>query len=107
MEDLSQNELHEFWSIMDLSRLPYIGPVTCYHLARNIGLSSCVKPDLHLKRLVNSLFGNDDEKFVQQIIQKLADQLQKTPGEVDFSLWVWLSHEGCQKEGCCGILRLR
>jgi hypothetical protein len=34
-----------------LKELPYIGPVTCYHLARNIGLLDCVKPDLHLIRL--------------------------------------------------------
>jgi endonuclease III len=34
-----------------LSELPYIGKVTCYHLARNIGLLDFVKPDLHLTRL--------------------------------------------------------
>jgi hypothetical protein len=34
-----------------LQELPYIGPITCYHLARNIGLLDCVKPDLHLIRL--------------------------------------------------------
>jgi hypothetical protein len=33
-----------------LQMLPWIGPVSCYHLARNIGLD-CVKPDLHLVRL--------------------------------------------------------
>jgi hypothetical protein len=34
-----------------LQRLPYVGKVTCFHLARNIGLLECVKPDLHLVRL--------------------------------------------------------
>src|SRR5512135_63372 len=34
-----------------LKDLPYVGPVTCFHLARNIGLLDCVKPDLHLIRL--------------------------------------------------------
>lgn len=40
---LSQPEL--------LQKLPYIGKITCYHLARNIGLLEFVKPDLHLVRL--------------------------------------------------------
>lgn len=34
-----------------LVKLPYIGKVTCFHLARNIGLLECVKPDLHLIRM--------------------------------------------------------
>jgi hypothetical protein len=34
-----------------LKELPYIGKVTCFHLARNIGLLDSVKPDLHLVRL--------------------------------------------------------
>lgn len=34
-----------------LQGLPYVGPVTCFHLARNIGLLECVKPDLHLVRM--------------------------------------------------------
>lgn len=42
-EDLSSPE--------KLRRLPYVGPVTCFHLARNIGLLECVKPDLHLVRM--------------------------------------------------------
>jgi hypothetical protein len=48
----------------DLMKLPFIGKTTCQHLARNIGLQSCVKPDLHLKRLILKLFGNDKEEFV-------------------------------------------
>jgi len=34
-----------------LRRLPYVGPVTCFHLARNLGMLECVKPDLHLVRM--------------------------------------------------------
>ena len=36
-----------------LQDLPFIGPVTRYHLARNIGLLECVKPDLHLVRMAD------------------------------------------------------
>ncbi len=34
-----------------LGKLPYIGKVTCYHLARNIGILNVIKPDLHLVRM--------------------------------------------------------
>lgn len=34
-----------------LDELPYVGPITCFHLARNIGLLEYVKPDLHLVRM--------------------------------------------------------
>lgn len=34
-----------------LAKLPYIGKVTCFHLARNLGLLEFVKPDLHLVRM--------------------------------------------------------
>lgn len=34
-----------------LTELPYVGKITCHHLARNIGLLDSVKPDLHLVRL--------------------------------------------------------
>lgn len=34
-----------------LAKLPYIGKITCFHLARNIGLLEFVKPDLHLVRM--------------------------------------------------------
>lgn len=36
-----------------LTRLPYVGKVTCHHLARNLGLLDSVKPDLHLIRLAD------------------------------------------------------
>jgi len=42
-ENLSSPEL--------LAKLPYVGKVTCFHLARNIGLLEFVKPDLHLVRM--------------------------------------------------------
>ncbi len=36
-----------------LAELPYVGRITCFHLARNIGLLESVKPDLHLVRLAS------------------------------------------------------
>lgn len=37
-------------SVERIQQLPYMGPVTSHHLARNIGVDT-VKPDLHLVRL--------------------------------------------------------
>ncbi len=36
-----------------MTKLPYVGKITCHHLARNIGLLDSVKPDLHLVRLAD------------------------------------------------------
>lgn len=93
----------------DLTQLPYIGNITCYHLARNIGIQSCVKPDLHLMRLIENLFGGKkSEKEVQRIISELAKENNVEPGIADFCLWVYLSHNQGQRKPCCdGGLRLR
>jgi len=42
-----------------LAKLPYVGRITCFHLARNIGLLEFVKPDLHLVRMAKH-WGFDD-----------------------------------------------
>lgn len=49
-----------------LEKLPYIGPVTKYHLGRNIGLD-CIKSDRHLVRLA-SMFGyNSPEEMCEYL----------------------------------------
>lgn len=79
-----------------LTELPYIGPVTCYHLARNIGLLDCVKPDLHLIRLAKHW------KFKDCIAmcKAMGDYHRKSTGEslplgiVDLVVWYAASHFG-------------
>lgn len=98
-------------NVDSLERLPYIGPVTKYHLARNIGLSSRVaKPDVHLVRYVRERLG-DEQHSVQSLIERLASRHGETEGVVDFVLWAWLSHEkGRLRPDCCGddsAIRLR
>jgi hypothetical protein len=62
--------------------LPWIGPITKYHLARNIGIDT-VKPDRHLVRLA-ATYGYDSPL-------KLCTEIQKTVGErlgvIDVILW--------------------
>jgi hypothetical protein len=80
-----------------LQKLPYIGKVTCFHLARNIGLLEYVKPDLHLVRLAKHWgFKNCDDmcKFVQPKDMPL--------GIVDLIFWYAASTFGTleiRKEG--------
>lgn len=64
-----------------LESLPWIGSITKYHLARNLGLNVC-KPDRHLVRIANKY------KTEPHI---LCDELSSSSGDlvgvVDFVLW--------------------
>lgn len=69
-----------------LQSLPYIGPVTCYHLAKNIGLQ-VAKPDRHLTRLANRAGYNDVQLFCKDISLQTGD----TVPVVDIVLWRYAS----------------
>lgn len=69
-----------------LKSLPYIGPVTCYHLAKNIGLQ-VAKPDRHLTRLANSLGCSDVQLFCNYIGLQTGDSIPV----VDIVLWRFAS----------------
>lgn len=65
-----------------LQSLPFIGPVTCYHLAKNIGLPYA-KPDRHLLRLANSVGYSDVQEFCKDISEYVDDTIPV----VDIVLW--------------------
>ncbi len=65
-----------------LQSLPFIGPVTRYHLAKNIGLPFA-KPDRHLVRLANSVGYSD----VQQFCKDISEYANDTIPVVDIVLW--------------------
>lgn len=65
-----------------LQSLPYIGPVTAYHLAKNLGYP-CAKADRHLKRTARSL----GHECVQQLCQEIALASGDPIGLVDLILW--------------------
>lgn len=65
-----------------LQSLPYIGPVTCYHLAKNIGLQ-VAKPDRHLTRLANYVGYRDVQLFCKYISLQTGDSIPI----VDIVLW--------------------
>lgn len=76
---------HEYLNIEDkigyLRSLPWIGPITCWHLAKNLG-HDCVKPDRHLVRIA---------KQTNQTPDELCLELSRATGDkvsvVDIILW--------------------
>lgn len=65
-----------------LDTLPFIGKITKYHLARNLGID-VAKPDRHLVRLAKR-FGYDD---VQKMCKEISDKTGERIGVVDEILW--------------------
>lgn len=66
----------------ELIKLPYIGEVTVFHLAKNLGFN-IAKPDRHLVRMAES-FGFSN---VQSFIKKIADLSNDPLSLVDLILW--------------------
>lgn len=65
-----------------LERLPYIGPVTSYHLAKNLGLAA-VKPDRHLVRIADASGYRSAHEMCSRISEAVGDSLSV----VDLVLW--------------------
>ncbi len=72
--------------IKTLSSLPFIGPITVWHLAKNIGCN-VAKPDRHLVTVARS--------FGYVSVQELCAQLAKASGDpvgvVDLIIWRYCS----------------
>jgi len=65
-----------------LQSLPFVGPITRYHLAKNIGLPFA-KPDRHLVRLANSVGYSDVQQFCKDISEYVDDSI----AVIDIVLW--------------------
>jgi hypothetical protein len=68
--------------IETLQDFPYIGPITVYHLAKNIGLP-VAKPDRHLTRIANMERYPDVQEFCNEISRLSGDSIPV----VDIVLW--------------------
>lgn len=62
-----------------LRSLPWIGPITCYHLAKNFGLD-CAKPDRHLVRIAG-------EEGTHALCARLAASTGDRIATVDYVIW--------------------
>lgn len=65
-----------------LEMLPWIGPITKYHLARNLGID-VAKPDRHLQRIADHFKYFD----VQKMCNTLSLQTNERIGTIDLVLW--------------------
>ena len=64
-----------------LGELPWIGPVTRHHLAKNLGADTA-KPDVHLERLARR-----DKTTTQTLCRRLARQTGYRVATIDTILW--------------------
>jgi hypothetical protein len=65
-----------------LQSFPYIGPITAFHIAKNIGIK-VAKPDRHLFRLAQSSGFQSVEEFCGTIAHFLGEDIRR----VDSVLW--------------------
>jgi hypothetical protein len=67
--------------VEDLLELPWIGPVTMYHLAKNLGADEA-KPDVHLERIARG-----DNTTTHRLCRRLARTSGCRVATVDSILW--------------------
>jgi len=72
-----------------LQQLPYIGPVTAVHLAKNLGFD-VAKPDRHLVRLQQRLGFSDVGAMCSHLSTVTGDPVRV----VDLVLWRYLERQG-------------
>lgn len=73
--------------IVELRTLPFIGPITAWHLAKNLGLP-IAKPDRHLLKLSNWLGYGED---VQNLCAAIAESSGELVSVVDLVLWRYMA----------------
>lgn len=87
--------------IPELRRLPYIGPITVWHLAKNLGLDTA-KPDRHLVRLCNWLEYANPHNLCSSIAAKTGMSVNV----VDIVLWRYLADCPLQARDICTLSSL-
>ena len=92
------NYKHMFRGLQDstdkikyMETLQWIGPITKYHLARNIGIDT-VKPDRHLMRLADR-FGY---KSPHDMCSELSGIVDEKIGIIDIILWRYCNMHGSE-----------
>jgi hypothetical protein len=65
-----------------LETLPYVGPVTAFHLAKNLGLN-VAKPDRHLSRLATATGFSDAHALCAELGAVLGEPVPV----IDIVLW--------------------
>lgn len=88
IELLFENKDREFQAYIEapnklsfLETLPWIGKITKYHLAKNLGLDFC-KPDRHLVRIAK-IYDTSPNVLCYRLAQETGDRI----GTVDLVIW--------------------
>lgn len=68
--------------VVFIKQLPYMGPATAYHLAKNVGLD-VVKPDRHLLRVTAVAGYESPQALCEDISEMVGDRL----AVVDLVIW--------------------
>jgi hypothetical protein len=68
--------------VRELRKLPFIGPVTTYHLAKNLGID-VVKPDRHLARMAARL----GFRSAESLCTAIGHEVGEPAAVVDIVLW--------------------
>ncbi len=72
-----------------LEELPFVGPVTKFHLAKNLGLD-VAKPDRHLVRLAHAAGASSPERLCRLISEATGDRV----ATVDLVFWRYATLDG-------------
>jgi hypothetical protein len=80
-----------------LCRLPFIGPVTCYHLAKLLGADT-VKPDVHLTRAAKAA-GTTPQELCRLLGCLTGDRVTTA----DSVLWRWGQLKRAREEDWAGL----
>jgi len=65
-----------------LQTLPWIGPITKYHLAKNLGITTIAKPDRHLVRIAKGF-----KTTAQELCERVSLATGDTVAVVDLVIW--------------------
>ncbi len=80
-KELFERYSREYAKLEVLRELPWIGPVTVHHLAKNLGADTA-KPDVHLERLARR-----DRTTTHGLCRRLARQTGYRIATIDTVLW--------------------
>jgi hypothetical protein len=75
--------------ITTLRQFPYIGPITVWHLAKNLGYDS-PKPDRHLTRIAKRMGFSGPEQFCAAIAAASGEAVKV----IDLVVWRYLADNG-------------
>jgi len=77
-----------------LEKLPGIGPITKFHLAKNIGLVDIEKPDIWIVRVAKEY-----NSTVTEAVDFLCEKNKLSRHVVDVILWRYLADNGLENNG--------